>query len=190
MTVQEIIEKRRSIRRFTNEPVTDEEMRLLIKAGRLAPQASNIQPVRYITVQKKETVQEIFECTKWAGYLEDYAPKEGERPTAFIIVLLDESIAGGMKNTDVGAAVENILLQAVELGLGSCWIGSVDRRKTAEIIDLPENMSIHSVIALGHPAQDPVWEDKKDDSIRYYLDENGELHVPKRTESEIWLNRF
>ena len=64
-------------------------------------------------------------------------------------------------------------------------LGAVDRVRLRKILGVPDNMDIHSVIALGYPAEDPVWEEKDSDSIKYYLDESGRLHVPKRRMNEI-----
>jgi nitroreductase len=77
-----------------------------------------------------------------------------------------------------------ILLAATELGLGSCWLGNIGRERIAQVIGLPEHFTIHTIIALGYPAEDPVSEDAKD-SVKYYKDASGRLHVPKRTLEEI-----
>lgn len=187
MEVREAIERRRSIRRFSPKPIDLDWLYELVQAARLAPQASNVQPMRYMIVHQEQLLGKMFACTRWAGYLENYAPPKGMRPTAYIVVLVDESLKKGMNDTDAGAAVENILLRATELGLGSCWIGSVNREKVAKLLGVPEGFRIHSLVALGHPAEEPVWEEKEGDSIRYYLDEEGRLHVPKRRMSEILL---
>lgn len=185
MKVSEAIEKRRSIRKFSQQPVEKDVLYELVKAARLAPSAANIQPLQYMIVHQKQLLDPVFACTKWAGYLEDYAPKKGFRPTAYIVVLVDESIKKEGNDNDAGAAVQNILLTAVENGLGSCWIGSVDRKTLAQLLGVPENRRIHSVIALGYPAEDPVWEDQKEASIRYYLDQEERLHVPKRHMKDV-----
>lgn len=185
MNVSEAIDKRRSIRRFSPQPIEKNMLYELVMGARLAPQAANIQPLQYMIVHQKQLLEPVFECTRWAGYLEDYAPKPGFRPTAYIVVLINEDLKKNGNDTDAGAAVENMLLLAVEKGLGSCWIGSVDRERLAKLLGVPENCKIHSVIALGYPAENPVWEDKEDDSIRYYLDEEHRLHVPKRRMSEL-----
>lgn len=188
MTVLEAISKRRSIRKFQEDkPVEKKQLLAMVEAARLAPQAANIQPVRYAVVSDSELVKKIFSVTKWAGYLKDYAPKEGERPTGFIIVMVQENLKGAYTGADVGAAVENMLLAAVEMNLGCCWIGSVDRDVVKEVMNIPDGLEIHSVVAVGVPGEDPVFENKMDDSIRYYLDEEKRLHVPKRTMEEVLI---
>ena len=159
----------------------------LVMGARLAPQAANIQPLQYMIVHQKQLLEPVFACTRWAGYLEGYAPKPGFRPTAYIIVLINEELKKNGNDTDAGAAIENMLLLAVEKGLGSCWIGSLDREQLTKLLGVPETCRIHSLIALGYPAENPVWEEKEGDSIQYYLDEERRLHVPKRRMNEIIL---
>ena len=92
---------------------------------------------------------------------------------------------------DAAAAIENILLAAWAKGIGSCWIGSIKRDELRKILALPHNYSIDSVIALGWAAEEPVMEDCCDESIKYYLDENDRLHVPKRLLKDIMhINKF
>lgn len=179
MNVTEAIYKRRSIRRFSPQPVEKDVLYELIKAARMAPAAANIQPLQYMIVHQKQLLDPVFDCTRWAGYLENYAPRKGFRPTAYIVVLINEQIKKEGNDNDAGAAVQNIMLTAVEKGLGSCWIGSVDRKKLSNLLGVPEHCRIHTVVALGYPAEDPISEDMED-SIRYYLDEEHRLHVPKR----------
>ena len=187
MSVFEVIEKRRSCRRFTPQPVDKNDLFVMIQAARLAPQAANIQPIRYAIVHQPQLLEPMFSCTKWAGYLADYAPPAGYRPTGYIVILLDDALKGRYSDTDAGAAVENMLLVATEKGLGTCWLGAVDRDRIRKLLGIPEGFSIHSVVAVGYPAQAqyPSWEEKDSDSIRYYLDENGKLHVPKRRMGEV-----
>ena len=184
MNVSEAIFKRRSIRRFSPQPVDKEVLYELVQAARMAPAAANIQPLQYMIVHQKQLLDPVFDCTLWAGYLEDYAPKPGFRPMAYIVVLVNEDIKKAGNDNDAGAAVQNILLTAVEKGLGSCWIGSVNRKKMRKLLGVPENCKIHTVIALGYPLEDPVWEEMED-SHKYYLDEERRLHVPKRRMCDV-----
>ena len=82
-----------------------------IDAARIAPSGGNLQPLKYAIISKKEAVSEFFSYVKWAGYLAPYYnPKENERPTAYIVVLADTAIRKNGYELDVGAAVENIIL--------------------------------------------------------------------------------
>jgi len=91
MNVLEAIMSRRTIRKFTQQEIPAETLRTLVDAARMAAYGGNIQPLRYSVITGKELREKVFETTKWAGYLTDGAPKEGERPTAYIIVYSDEN---------------------------------------------------------------------------------------------------
>ena len=82
--------------------------------------------------------------------------------------------------------MENIILAALEEGVGSCWIGSVDRPALKALLNLPEEIAITHVVALGYPAEDPKEAAVEDGNIKYYL-ENGTLMVPKRAREEVLL---
>jgi nitroreductase len=91
---------------------------------------------------------------------------------------------------DVGAAMENMILSAQEEGLGSCWLLSIEREKLAEILNVPEGYRIDCVLALGYPAESPVKEELTD-SVKYWQDKDGVLHVPKRPlRTVLHLDRF
>ena len=100
MNVSEAIFKRRSIRRFSPQPVDKEVLYELVQAARMAPAAANIQPLQYMIVHQKQLLDPVFDCTLWAGYLEDYAPKQGFRPTAYIVVLVNEDIKKAGNDND------------------------------------------------------------------------------------------
>lgn len=190
MDVYEAILARRTIRKFKQEPVPRTTLQKLVNAARLAPQAANLQPIKYVVVDDKELLDPIFATTKWAGYIAPHGtPQEGERPIAYIVVLVDQEIRKSGYDTDAGAAVENLLLAAVGEGLGSCWIGSVDRDSVRSLLAIPGRYIIHTIVALGYPAERSVAVDAQD-SIRYYKDGAGVMHVPKRKLEEVlFLNR-
>ena len=179
-----IIKGRRTIRKYKQDRLDSSILRDLVDGARLAPSAANLQPLEYIVVDQPELLDKVFYTLSWAGYLSpEGTPKEGEKPVAYIIVLVTGK-TGAYTNHDIGAAVQNILLGAWSYGVGSCWFGSVKRDKLAQEFDIGENVKIDSVIALGYPAEESVWEDEKG-SIKYYKDEDNVLHVPKRKLSDI-----
>ena len=186
MNVMEAIMTRRTIRKFTQEEIPEGTLRELVDAARMAAYGGNIQPLRYSVITGKELREDVFATTKWAGYLTDGAPKEGERPTAYIIVYSDETVKKECM-VDAGAAVTNIMLSAHEQGIGTCWIGSVNRVALREILGTPENLRILYVVALGYPAQKSRAVEMTD-SIRYYLDEEGVLNVPKMSLDQVLLD--
>jgi len=185
MQVFETITKRRSIRRFKQDAIPLETHKKLVDAARVAPSASNLQPLRYILVVNPDLGKEVFPTLMWAGYIAPEGnPPPGEEPTAYIVVLVNKDVARSDYQLDAGAAIENLILTAVEEGIGSCWLGAIDRNKIREILDVSEQFEIESVIALGYPNEEPVMEAMKD-SIKYWKDESGRLHVPKRSLEEI-----
>ena len=191
MSLYDLIISRRSIRQFKQEHVSRDILQKFINASRLAPSAANRQPLEFVVVDEERIRKEVFTCLKWAAYIAPEGnPKPGHEPVAYIVVLVNSEIREKGFEWDVGAAIENMILAALEKGIGSCWLLSVDREKLREILNIPENYKIDSVLALGCPDENPVIEDMKD-SIKYWKDQAGQLHVPKRKlEDVIHFNKF
>jgi nitroreductase len=190
--IYETIAGRRTIRKFKQEPVPHELLERLVDAGRLAPSAANLQPLEFIAVDAAGPRAEIFPCLKWAAYIAPGGdPRAGEEPTAYVITLANTKIREKMFEYDIGAAMENMTLAALEEGVGSCWMLSIDRDKLRGILGVPDHYRIDSVLALGYPAEEPTAEVMKGDSIRYWKDEAGRLHVPKRPRDAVaHFNKF
>jgi len=185
MSLYELIISRRSIRQFKHKPIGHKIIEKLIDAARLAPSAANLQPLEYIVVDEKEHKKLLFPCLKWASYIAPQGdPLPGHEPAAYIIVLVNSRIRESGYEYDVGAAAENMILAAWEQGIGSCWLISVDRDKVREMLKVPEEYKIDSVLALGFPDEAPVVEEMKN-SLKYWKDREGGLHVPKRKIKEI-----
>lgn len=184
-SVYETIMRRRSIRRFQQAPIQFDLLKKLVNAARVAPSAGNFQPLEYIAVDDERLLPEVFATLKWARYIAPRGtPPEGERPVAYIVILVNKKIRDLGYGRDVGAAVENILLTALEEGVGSSCIGSINRKKLRKILGVPRFLAIDSVIALGYPAENPVVE-KMTKSVKYWKDKSGTLHVPKRELKDI-----
>ncbi|MCG9479037.1 MAG: nitroreductase family protein [Actinomycetia bacterium] len=177
-----LIINRRSIRKFLPQPIDMKILAEVVNAARLAPSAANVQPLEYVVVDDKDQTENIFPLTTWAGYIQpEGTPPAGQRPTAYVAVVVNQEIArSDYYLVDMGLAVENLILAAAEQGIGSCIIGACDKEKIGEIVNLPSNRKVELVIALGYPAEKPVAEDAESDSIKYYQDSRGRLHVPKR----------
>ena len=191
MNFLELVKKNRSYRRFQeSQPVGTEDLKLMIEAARLTPSSRNIQPLKYIVCNNREMNARIFPTLAWAGYLTDWeGPKEGERPAAYIIQLLDSSITSD-PSCDAGITAQNILLQGVELGYGGCIIASVKRETLAKILSIPEQFSIIQVIALGKPIEEIRIEPMQNGEYKYWRDGKSVHHVPKRGLDEIILKNF
>lgn len=189
--VYETIINRRSIRQFKQSPVQLEILEKLVNTARLAPSSGNLQPWEYIIVSEKNLVNEVFSTLKWAGYIVPKGnPRDGQRPVAYIVVLVNTKTAGSNYRSDTGAAIENMILTALEEGIGSCWIGSIDRPKLSKMLGIPERLEVDSILALGYPDETPVAEDMMD-SIKYWKDNKGKLHVPKRKlENIVHYNKY
>ncbi|MBL7170661.1 MAG: nitroreductase family protein [Candidatus Omnitrophica bacterium] len=180
----DFILKRRTIRRFQQKAIPCKILKELIDAARFAPSAANLQPCEYVVVDEKPMVDRVFETLSWAGYIAPRGnPPHGETPIAYIVVLINEK-RGKPGIHDAAAAIENMILLAWAHGIGSCWIGSVEREKLVEILKVPSHCRIDSVLALGYPLEIPVVEELTD-SIKYWKDKDGTLHVPKRKLEDI-----
>jgi len=190
-TLYEVIVSRRSIRQFKAEPLASELLERIANAGRLAPSAANRQPLEFVAVADPGTREILFPCLRWAAYIAPEGnPEPGREPQAYVVTLVNTSIRRDGYERDVGAAVENMILAAWAQGVGSCWIVSFDEGRVREILGVPREYRIDSVLALGYPAESPCIEDLKD-SVKYWKDGEGRLHVPKRRLEEVMhLNAF
>jgi len=182
--IYEKIVSRRTIRKYLQKEVPEEILKKCVDAARLSPSAMNLQPLKYIIVNDEKLLKPVFSTLRWAGYLPDYQPSEDEMPRAYIVILLDKNIREDPGH-DAGIAAMSISMVAYDEGLGSCILGSVDREKLRKILKIPENLEIILVVSLGYPAEQPVVDEVRNNDIKYWLDENGVLHVPKRKFEDV-----
>lgn len=189
MNSLESILGRRSIRKFSRKEIDTETLKELVKYGSMAASGMNVQPIKYL-IASGESASEIFPHTRWAGYLKgEGSPTFEQRPYAFILVVNDSQLRKSGYEMDAGAAVQNILVAAHSKGLGTCWLGAIDYEKISEIANIDKQYKLISAIAVGYPAQKSISEPVRDD-IKYYLDDEEVLHVPKRGLDEIILSIF
>lgn len=183
---------RRTIRRFLQKPISMPILKKLLNAARLAPSSGNMQPCEYVLVTEKPLLDKVFSTLRWAMYIApEGTPKEGERPVAYIVVLVNTRKKAEGGEVDCAAAIENMLLVAWEKEIGACWMASIDREKLREILLIPEYCKVCFVVALGYRAETPVAEDMKSDDVKYWRDENNVLHVPKhRLEDIVFFNNY
>ncbi len=187
-----LVARARTVRRYRESAtVSMQTLEALVDTARLIPSAGNFQPLKYVLSNDPVTNARIFDCLGWAAYLKDWpGPAEGERPAAYVAVLADSDIAQNV-DCDHGIAALALQLGAAERGLGACILGNVQRKKLATILELPENLSILLVVALGEPAEQVVLDGlAPDGSIKYYRDGEGVHHVPKRALDDIILARY
>lgn len=188
--LKDLIAKNRSYRRFYQEvPVSIGTLRELVELARLSPSAANRQPLKYLLSNEPNANSKIFTCLAWAGYLQDWpGPEEGERPAAYLIMLGDSRITNNYF-CDHGIAAQSILLGAVEKGLGGCIIASVNREKLREKLAIPSHFEILQVLALGKPKETVLIEEiASDGDIKYWRDQNGAHHVPKRGLNDLIIS--
>ncbi len=183
MEVKEALTKRRTIRKFKQIPIPKEKLTDLINYARLAPFSANVQALKYKIITEEDLCKDIFNNVRWAGYLPDGAPKDGFHPTAYIAVLGDTSVKKTFE-TDAGTAVFSILTGAWDMGIGSCWMGAINREKISESLGLEERYSLLYIIALGYPAEESR-ECRYCDNPKYYYNENNVLNVPKLSLEDI-----
>lgn len=185
METMEAIRKRRTIRRFLQKQIPFDDLKDLVDAARLAPSGGNLQQWEFMIIDDPGLLEQVFSTLAWAAYLgPEGKPKEGEKPVAYIIVLTKAKSQSTVLHADFGAAIENILLAAVDRGIGSCWIGSVQKEKLAHVLNLPQTYSIQYVVALGYPSEEAIVEDEQG-SLKYWRDKKGLHHVPKRKIDDV-----
>jgi nitroreductase len=184
MELSDVIASRRSIRKFRQEDISADTVHMLLDAARLAPSGSNIQPARFIVAQSQAAKEALGQCTPYkfivkasvvfvccadlttissremrVGELLAEGAFDGVEVNfdnnAPYSTLMDTEAAKAYLSMNVAIAVEHIVLKAVDLGLGSCWLGRFDRDKLREYLKLDEN--IHPVVLLpvGYPDQAP-----------------------------------
>lgn len=182
-----LILRNRSYRRFHQEVAISREALLeLIDLARLSASGANRQPLKYFISYTPERNAVIFPHLAWAGYLKEWGgPIEGERPSAYIIILGDKTISPTF-GCDHGIAAQSIMLGATEKGLGGCMLGSVRKPELIQALGIPEQYDILLVLALGQPKETVVIEPLgPDGDIKYWRDAQGVHHVPKRSLEEI-----
>jgi nitroreductase len=148
MDILEGLQTRRSIRTFTDQPVTREQLREIIRLGAMAPSGQNNQPWRFVTIKSKETLQKLAQLTKYSHII--------GKAAACIAVFVDKkAMYHEVKDhQSMGACIQNLLLASHGMGLGAVWLGEIlkSAKEVRELCGLSNDMELMAVIALGHPA--------------------------------------
>jgi nitroreductase len=149
MNVFDAIRKRSSVRSFMNKPIEDEKLVAVLEAGRLAPSAKNLQEWRFIIVKDHKTRRKL-------AYAANAQMFVGEAPVVIVAcAVTDEHVMSCGQlcyPINVAIALDHISLAAIELGLGTCWIGAFDAEKVKEILAIPEDVKVVDMMPLGYPA--------------------------------------
>jgi nitroreductase len=184
---KQLVRKNRSYRRFDGTVrISKLQINQLVGLARLCPSAGNLQQLRYYCSIAPKTNTLIFQHVSWAAYLEDWpGPLHGERPTAYIVLLGPKDISKHLL-IDTGIAAQTITLGATEMGLGGCQLASFDKEELHSALNLPDELEIVLVLALGKPVEQVVIEKVTDpDDIEYWNDEFEIHHVPKRALKDL-----
>jgi len=190
MKIHQLIEKTRTYRRFDeSHEVSEETLVSLVDLARLSASGANRQPLKYILFTNPAIREVVYPCLAWAGYLSDWhGPDQGERPTAYIVIVGDRDITESF-GVDHGIAAHSIMLGATEAGLGGCIIASVKKEKLRTVLNIPKQYDILLVLALGKPTEQVVIDTITNNDVKYWRDEKSVHHVPKRTLNEIIIRR-
>ena len=191
MDVYEAVTKRRAIRRFQDRPVPYDILEKCVNAGRLAPSGRNHQTCEYIVIDDPAVLPQIFDNIGGSVKLppDKGGPLPANQPKAYIIILINKSWEGDANRRritlyDVGIAAENIILVALEQGIGCCPILMFQENEIKQVLDIPDGYDIGLVIAMGYPDESPVT-DVATDSVDIWVDEQLVRHVPKRKLEDI-----
>jgi len=163
VSVAELIQKRRSVRRYAAKPVSREAIAQCLEAARLAPSACNSQPWKFIVVDKPALKDRI--CDRIFSGL--YAMNQFAKEAPVLVAVVSEkmkfmaSFGAQVRDTryyliDIGIAIEHFILQATELGLGTCWMGWFDEKALKKELNIPGHKKIDIVFSLGYPAEDKI----------------------------------
>ncbi len=182
-----LVRKNRSYRRFIEDVrINTETLRELVDLARLSASGSNAQPLKFVISNDPATNAKIFSTLSWAGYLKDWnGPTDGEKPSAYVVILLDTRVQKDA-GCDHGIAAQSIMLGAAELDLGGCIMGSIRRKELSEALGLSPHLEILLVLALGRPAETVRIETvASDGDIKYWRDDDGVHHIPKRSLDDL-----
>jgi nitroreductase len=146
--ILDVIKKRRSIRKYTGQAVTDEQIRQLLEAAMAAPSASNIQSWEFVVVRDPDLKRQLAQTHTWSHMAAD---------AAAVFVVCGNERASQHWIADASAATENLLLAVTALGLGAVWVGiypGTDREAhVRRVLDIPEEIRVLCLVPVGHPAE-------------------------------------
>jgi nitroreductase len=185
--IRDLVLKNRSYRRFREGvDIKLESLNELVDLARLSASAMNAQPLKYILSCDRQKNSLIFPHLVWATFLKTWpGPSEGERPSAYVVILGDTGISR-FWDYDAGIAAQSILLGATENGLGGCMIANIRKEGLRKALKIPERYEILLVLALGAPKEKVVLETVgSDGDTKYWRDSDNVHHVPKRPLDEI-----
>ena len=147
MEVLEVVRKRRSIRRYRTEPVASEDLKRMLEAARLAPSAGNRQPWYFIVVKDAEIKRKLAEAAAHQMFIAD--------ADVIVVGVSDPRRSPRWHDRDLMIAMEHLILEATELGYGTCWIGAFNEDRVKEILEIPEEYRVVALTPVGVPDESP-----------------------------------
>jgi len=146
MDTSDCIKTRRSIRKYEEKDVPDKVIEKILEAGRWAPTASHKEPWYFIVIKDKKLLKVIAEEAAYGNFIKD---------ASFAIAVVTDP-SSKWHEIDGALATENMTLEAWSEGLGTCWIGALDREKAKEILEIPEELHLLTVLPFGYPDEEPT----------------------------------
>lgn len=158
MNIYELIENRRSVRSYRDEPVSEKSLNKILEAARLAPSAHNAQEYKFVVIKEPKTIKEIFRAASGQKFI-------AEAPIVIAAVALNPEalMSSGVPAyaVDLAIAVDHMTLAAVEEGLGTCWIGAFSQEDVKRILKIPEEFKVIVLLPLGVPRDIPGIKSRK-----------------------------
>ncbi len=154
MSLLNVILSRRSIRKYENKEIPQEILQQILEAGRQAPSAVNRQPFRFVVVKDSEKMKDL--CDNLITRFVKYAP-------VAIVGCADVKslLTGKWAVVDTTIAMQNMVIAAWALGIGSCWIGACNEEKVKKLLEIPDKWKVVALVTLGYPAEQPKPKKKK-----------------------------
>ena len=188
--LRDLLVKTRSFRSFDPDvKIKREELISFVDNARITAATRNLQPLKYKIVDTEPELSACLPSLRFAASLGIKLPPDGHEPTSLIVMCHDNDVAPfkELYLKDIGICAEVIMLSATEAGYGSCMIGSYNEGELKAALNLPENLMINLVVALGKPDETCVLVEAEDGNVKYYRDANNTHYVPKRTLEDILI---
>jgi len=156
MNVGTAISERRSIRAYLDTPIEDEKLALILEAARLSPSARNRQEWKFVVVKDKEIREKLVVAANGREFI-------GEAPLIIAACATEAEyvMSCGQLAGTTSIAFSFLILQAHELGLGTCWLGAYDENAVKDILGIPPHVRVIAMTPLGYPAQSPEAKPRK-----------------------------
>jgi len=168
MNILEIMRRRQSVRKYQATPVPDDVLARVLEAARVAPSGKNLQPWKFIIVRDPETKAKLAEASLNQRFI-------AEAPVVIVACGFPDNCYAKMGRymkswpVDVAIALEHLILQAAEDGLGTCWIGAFEETEVKSILGVPEEAKVLALTPLGYPGERPGFRGRKslDEIVSY-----------------------